>query len=398
MLYQIIRPLPLSFLLGYRIKISSLLWTGNVEIHICGTDWTRHGHHLDPAYENVILHVVARDPVPVFTCSGRRIPTLVLTIPKTIETEQYPLMQDTRWLSCHPFILGISRAEFQRWLTRLMEEREKGKTRRICQILKDTSCDWEECLHLILASALGLPVNRLPMELTLSGIPFKLLMERRHNRTEIEAMLFGQSGLLQIPPHKSSYQKRLLQLHSGFESLMTGPGTQPHLWKFLRLRPSSFPTLRLSQLASLVHLRYPLLESILDCHSLTEIEQVLRVKAGEYWDTHYLFGKPSPEKEKYLGEQSISHLIVNAVIPLLLVMGEYTSSVKCLQMASALLSDLRAESNSIIRAWKSQGIIPKNAFESQALLHLYREYCTRGRCMECSIGRKLIESGIKNGL
>lgn len=381
--------------IGARIKISSLTWIGNVELHVRGSDWEKHGHHLDPAYENVILHVVTEEAVQVYTSSGRSIPVLLLDIPEHMILHHNHIYSNQNWLACHPFILTLPERKFQAWLTRLQEERQAGKTGRIIHYLRNKPCSMEETLHLAVASALGLPANKLPMEMTLSSIPFSLLMESRDSVIDLEAMLYGQSGLLGPWINRNNYPGHLYQRFLQLQNSMLRPPLQSHLWKFLRLRPSSFPTLRLAQLASLINQRYPLFNTIIDTGSRWELEQLLRVKAGEYWDTHYLFGKRSSESKKFIGEQSVNHVILNAIIPFLLSIGQRTSSNKCLQLASYLLSNLKAESNSLIRDWVSYGIKPQNAFESQALLQLYQEYCKKKRCLDCMIGRMLMESGTK---
>jgi hypothetical protein len=174
--------------------------------------------------------------------------------------------------------------------------------------------------------------------------------------------------------------------------LTTGP-VDPHIWKLLRLRPASFPTVRLSQFASLVHLRYPFLESILEISSLAELEQLLRVRASEYWNNHYLFGKYSPESVKFMGCQAVNALIINAVVPFLFAFGEKRDQTGAINLGTRLLNELEAESNYIIKKWANFGIKPKGAFESQALIHLYNEYCKQKRCLDCQIGAELMMTG-----
>jgi len=164
-----------------------------------------------------------------------------------------------------------------------------------------------------------------------------------------------------------------------------------HLWKFLRLRPASFPTLRLSQFAMLVHQRHPCLESILEAASVAELEQVLKVRASEYWNTHYLFGKCSPESVKFMGHQSILTLIINAVVPFLFTFGRRKDHPGAIRLGSTILQELEAESNHIIKKWAKFGIRPEGAFESQALIQLHNAYCKQKRCLDCQIGAGFVE-------
>ena len=166
------------------------------------------------------------------------------------------------------------------------------------------------------------------------------------------------------------------------------------MWKFLRLRPPSFPTLRISQFASLIHHRFPLAERILGTTSMAEMEQIFRTGASEYWTTHYLFGKSSPPKPKFPGEQFIATLIMNVVVPFLHALDKMVKGSIAGIQACEFLFQMKAESNQLIKNWARSGIRAKNAMESQALLQLYNVYCKQKRCLECQIGTSLMEAAI----
>lgn len=377
-----------------KIKIGDMLWAGNIEIHRQSSDWHKHGHHLDAAYDNVILHVVLKEDTVTMDTHGRRIHTMILKDPGPLESFYRKLLTDDSWLPCHAHIQKVSPVRLKHWLTLLQGERLEQKSRYVSTLLFRSKLNWEETLCLVLASAFGLPINSLPFEMTLSGIPYELLLQNRESLLNMEAILFGQAGFLQHNHLAGPYER---ELHRCYQSFAPGLGFGPvdlHLWKFLRLRPASFPTLRLSQFASLLHKGLPLLETILITKSLTEIEQVLRVESSIYWDTHYLFGKSSPESRKVLGQQSILNLIINALVPFLFSFGRSKNHESAISLGNLFLQEAEAESNRIIKKWATFGIIPSGAFESQALIQLYNAYCKQKRCLDCQIGAGFIKMAI----
>jgi hypothetical protein len=374
-----------------KIRIGATVWAGNVEIHCRASDWEKHGHQLDPAYNNVILHVVLKNDTPVINSMGRRIHTLKLEVPSTLPSWYLSLHQDDAWLPCSPYIKRIPRVQMRHWLTQLQTERLEHKTRRITNLLYRNRLDWDASFYTVLASGFGLPINSLPFEMVVSGIPYTILIQYRGNLADLEGILFGQAGFLQPGNMNGSYVDDLYRRYKQYSRLLSGEPVDRHLWKFLRLRPASFPTLRLSQFASLVHQRFSLLETILEINSVASLKQVLRVKASEYWDTHYLFGKCSPESAKFMGHQAILTLIVNTVVPFLFTFGRRNNHPGALQLGNDILQEMEAESNHIIKKWAKFGINPDGAFESQALIQLHNAYCKQKRCLDCQIGAGMIK-------
>ncbi len=372
--------------LNARIRVDHMDWAGNVEIHMKSTDWIKHRHHTDPGYNNVILHVVTDFNGETINSLGRRILTLVLDLPWSL-IDKYPYPGgDECWLKCCQHIHHFSAIQFHTWLTQLQSERTVIKSNRIHGILRYYNYDWEETLYLAMASGFGIPVNCLPFEITATRIPFQLMLRNRNNQAMIEAMLFGTAGFLQTGLNPGTYRDLLLKLYNSERDSFTGGPLPRHLWKFLRLRPVSFPTLRISQFASLIHTSFPLMDKIMAASSVPELEQLLKARASEYWDTHYVFGKYSPESLKHLGIQTIRTLIINVVVPFLNAYGKIEHHEPSVNRAAEILTELNAESNQIIRNWLKFGIKTNNAFESQALIHLYNTYCKQNRCLECQIG------------
>ncbi len=374
-----------------KIRIDGIIWAGNVEIHLRASDWEEHGHHHDPAYNNVILHVVTHDDRPVLNHLGKRIPTLLLDYPKELQSCYQALLKADSWLPCHPFIHHMSTVVIRKWLTTLQSERLVQKSLMIDTMISRNGPDWDISLYKILASGFGLPINSLPFEMTAAGIPYELLIGCRDSVADLEGILFGQAGFLYDGIPLGPYASDLYQRYLHYSKKLSGPSVNRYLWKFLRLRPASFPTLRISQFASLVNLRFPLLQTLLDTSSLAEVEQLLKVCASEYWNTHYTMGKDSSEIPKYLGHESIRTLIINAIVPFLFTFGNRKQHIHAINLGTSMLSELKAESNSITKKWINFGLVPKGAFESQALIQLHNAYCKPKRCLECKIGAELIK-------
>ncbi len=377
-----------------KIKIGHTIWAGNVEIHLRSSDWKKHGHHFDAAYDNVILHVVMDENTPTINTLGRMVPTLLLRDPGPLLSFYKTLQADDSWLPCHSHIHRVSPVRLKHWLTLLQGERLEQKSRHVTNLLFRSRLNWEETLCLALASAFGLPINSLPFEMTLCRIPHKLLVQNRESLLNLEAILFGQAGFLQSDHLTGPYDRELHKCHQAFtHGLQNGP-IDLHLWKFLRLRPASFPTLRISQFATLLHKRLPLLETILSIKSVTELEQLLRVESSIYWDTHYLFGKCSMASRKVLGKQFVLTLIINALVPFLFSYGRTINDEAAINLGNMLLQETEAESNLIIKKWATFGIVPSGAFESQALIQLHNAYCKQKRCLDCQLGIGFIEKAI----
>lgn len=376
------------------IRFGRMVWAGNVEIHNRASDWYRHGHHLNPDYNNVILHVVGEYDTDVTNSLGRRIQTMVPEYNLTLLLRYDILKRSENWLPCGDYIGDIPIPKLKLWLSTLQAERAVQKKLRIERILCDPAKSLDEALYLALAPGYGIPLNSLPFELLVKGVPYKRLIEYRDNLHDLEAVLFAHSGLLQpardLGPYPSSLWNRHLELKKVFiEKPLPG-----HLWKFLRLRPPSFPTLRISQFASLIHNRFPLAEPILASASMGEMEQIFRTGAGEYWTNHYLFGKSSPPIPKFPGEQFITTLIINVIIPFLSALEKQGGNSRSRLDAAEILFHLKGESNQIIKNWSKFGIRLNNAGETQALLQLYNVYCKQKRCLDCQLGRYLLEASL----
>ncbi len=376
-----------------RIRMGPLEWAGNVEVHMLASDWIKHGHHLDPAYDNVILHVVGSMDCDTLNSKGRPIQTLALDFHEGTISRYESLQSAQNWLPCNLDFAKIPAPLVQGWFRQLQRERLMLKSGRIATLMEQHGMRQEESFYLAMAHGFGLPINTLPFELLSSLAPMQLLAEHRDNIPVLEAILYGQSGFLHAGMIQGPYSSGLMELYRERRASLKGKSLERHLWKFLRLRPVSFPTIRISQFASLIHHHFPLADSLLSFTTISEIEQFLRVRTSEYWDTHYVFGKCSPYSEKFMGHQSILTMIINVIVPFLHASGKGPGRSGRVHHARKILFELEAETNQILKNWINFGIRPVNAFESQALIQLYNGYCKQKRCLDCQIGAYIIESG-----
>jgi hypothetical protein len=374
-----------------RIRLGALTWAGNVEVHQAASDWYRHGHHIDPAYNNVILHVVGKHDADISNSLGRRIHALVPDYPASLVHRYLTLKKNEDQLPCRSYLKEIPSPRFKSWLTALQADRTRLKSRYLLDRYL-ARYNREEAFYLALAMGFGLPLNILPFELLAKAIPYRQMLNYRDNLFDLEALWFGQSGLLYPARGQGPYPESLCER---FAELKTRPLTDPvphHLWKFLRLRPASFPTLRISQYASILHRNIPFTDSLLSVASLTELEQLLRTRASEYWDTHYVFGKGSPSCPKYMGQQSVATLIINVIIPFLHGLATIEPSRNYKILADDIFSAMTAESNQVILKLRQIGLNAKNARETQALLQLYNVFCKQKRCFDCQIGAGIVQA------
>jgi hypothetical protein len=370
-----------------RIKLGPLVWAGNVEMHLRSSHWNHHGHHLNPAYDNVILHVVHQLDDLIKNSKGRIIPTLVVD-PSALQILIHEnLSSYENWLPCNLSISNISKKSMEPWLDTLYIERLSKMVRHAAHILTRFPHNRDKALFLALASGFGLPINSLPFEIMASGIPLPLLMEIKESLPLVEALLFGHSGLLNKTCIQDPYTTLLMKHYTRLKVALPGNPLPPHLWKFLRIRPASFPTLRLAQFASFIHFHFPLDEGLMNFESLKKIEQILQQSASEYWNTHYIFGRASPHSVKTMGRQAIQHLIINVIIPYLGAIDIVDHRKGILSSEKEKLLMMSAESNHIVRNWSKSGVKPHNAFESQALIQLYNGYCVEQRCDQCFFGK-----------
>lgn len=375
-----------------RLRIGDTTWAGNVEMHLRASEWLAHRHSDDAAYDNVVLHVVFEDDQPIARASGERIPCLELKgrIPAKILENYQRLEHERAWIPCQSFFKNIPDIVRLNWLDRLLVERLEQKTAAVAEMLAATENHWEEAFYRLLARNFGLKVNAEPFEALARSLPLLTLAKHKNDLKQVEALLFGQAGFLE-ETFKDEWPKALAQEYKFLKHKYDLAPMAASQWKFLRLRPANFPTVRLAQFAALVHQSAHLFSKILEAKNLRELENLFDVQPGDYWLTHFQFDKPSVKRPKHLGRDFVHLLIINAIAPFLFHYGKTREQEEFQKRALRLLEELPPEANAIVDGWADLGVSAKNAYQTQALIHLKTRYCDAKRCLECAIGNAILK-------
>nr|WP_320117353.1 DUF2851 family protein [uncultured Marinifilum sp.] len=378
-----------------RIKINDILWAGNVEIHIKSSYWYTHKHHEDEAYENVILHVIYEDNGNVILNNDRLLPSLKLDFNPALLANYNALMNSQKWIPCFDDINSVDRFFVRNWLQRMMVERLERKSKEIQEILKQNSFSWEETFYQLLARYFGMKVNSDPFQQLAQSVSINILSRQKNSLLQIEALLFGQAGMLNLEC-EDLYFKDLCREYKFLAAKYNLSPMPESRWKWLRLRPANFPTIRIAQLASLIFKTNALCAQIINAASYAKIKEIFNVETSPYWRNHYQFGKESVSRHKKLGSSAIDGIIINSVVPLMFVYGQNNGMPKIKDKALELLDQMPAENNSVINKWKDCGVEVKSAFYSQSLLQLKSNYCDKFRCLQCEFGNRIIRAGNVN--
>jgi len=375
-----------------KIKIGNTIWAGNIEIHTKSSFWETHKHNTDKAYDNVILHIVYEHDKDVFNTKGEKILTSELKFDKKyfINYEQLIKSEDT--IACKNYINETESFILNSWFTSLLIERIEQKTSYLKQILEFTNNNWEEAFYISLARAFGFKVNSEPFELLAKTLPSIILAKNKNNIFQLEALLFGQAGMLNNSDIEDDYFVSLQKEYKFLKGKYKLKSIEPHLWKFLRIRPSNFSTLRISQFANLINKSSHLFSKTLECKTIKDLINMFDLQASEYWNNHYTFGKISKKQIKTFGKNASENIIINTVIPIMFLYGKEKAKNEIQDKAINLLEELKPENNKIINKWKNVGLEIKNAYFSQSLIQLHNEYCVKKRCLNCRIGNKYLNN------
>jgi hypothetical protein len=378
-----------------RIRIDGTIWAGNVEIHLKTSDWTNHKHHLDQAYDNVILHVVGQNDKSLFRKDGEMLPTLEIKEEYHAGMfERYTEFMDSRnWIACEKMLNTVDRFVINSWLDRLMIERLEVKALEIESQLNFNHNNWEQTFYEFLARNFGFKVNALPFDLLAKSLPLSHLGRHKNNLLQIEALLFGQAGLLK-KTLQDNYPKQLQTEYNFLKKKYNLTALDPHIWRFMRLRPSNFPTIRISQFAQLIFKSSHLFSKIIEAGSLKELMSLFEVSASAYWQDHYSFDISSAVRNKSLGLTAINLIIINTIIPFIFIYGKKRNDPALTDRALRFLDQLPGEANAIIAKWENLGMSVQTAFNTQALMELKSDYCNHKKCLHCAIGNALLKQDI----
>ncbi|MFT4753902.1 MAG: hypothetical protein ACI9GM_000538 [Salibacteraceae bacterium] len=376
-----------------KILIGEITWVGNVEIHISSSDWFKHGHQNDPVYGKTILHVVWNYDKPVFDSLSNEIPVLVLNgrVSHRLLQNFDTLHFNENKILCKGLTNELDPFKTSQWLNRLLIERLERKVGDIKSVFEQVNKDWVQTLFIVLAKNMGFKVNELPMMLLAQSVDFKILLKNKDKPFVLEAILLGVSGLIPYLP-KDGFSEALKKEFSHQKAKYRLTQIEPSLWKFGKIRPANFPTVRISQLASFVHKHGNLFYFLVRDYHLEINLNVLRVSTSEYWKTHYVFGKKVESKSKIIGEKSIENIGINTIAPMLFFYGKEMQSVTHLQLALEVLEKIPAENNLIIRNWAQNNIFAKRASDSQSLIELTNNYCALKKCLNCGIGIQVLKN------
>lgn len=375
-----------------KISIDNQVWAGNVEIHLKSSDWYLHNHETDSNYDNVILHVVWEDDAQIFRKDNSVIPTLELKhyiLPQTIANYNSLLLRKQNWINCEKDIHEIDAFVLQNWIERLYFERLERKSNEIFKIVEDCNNNWEEVLFKLLSKNFGLKLNGSSFLSVANSVDYSVVRKEQTKLVKLEALLFGQANLLNDSNIQDKYY---LQLQKEYDFLtkkysLKNEGVIP--LQFFRLRPPNFPTIRLAQLAQLLNNQHNLFSKLIALKSVNEFYSIFEVSTSEYWETHYTFGKVSKKRIKNLSKSFIDLLLINTIIPLIFTYSKHQGKDEGEKLLK-LIQEIDSEKNSIIDNFKTIRIQSKSALQSQALLQLYTEYCSKNKCLQCAIGSVLL--------
>lgn len=371
-----------------KLKLDGVLWIGNIEIHERSSDWFKHGHHADAGYNSVILHIASEIDTEISRSNGERIPQIQLICPEAVRTNYKELLETDSYPPCYRIIPSLPPFTAHSWMTALQMERFEQKATLLNERLKRCQGNWEDAFFITLARNFGFGLNGDAFETWAHRLPFRAVDKHRNDLFQIEAIFFGQAGILEDSDGDGYY----LRLKKEYTYLQHKFGLIPmdaSLWRFLRLRPANFPHIRIAQLACLYHRAYGLLSRIMETETLQGVRDILKGGTSEYWLTHYTFGGSSPSRPKTLSNTSLDLLIINTVVTFLYAYGLHKGNRVLCARAGSFLEELKAENNYITRMWEQCGMKASNAADSQALIQLKKEYCDKKKCLYCRIGYEL---------
>lgn len=370
-----------------RIRIGDTTWAGNVEIDVKTSDWVAHGHDVNDAFSKIILHVV-------YSCDKNvphKFPVVELKnfVDESLIEKYNSIITSPNNIPCAAQIADVDKLTLYNWIDRLLVERLAEKTEPIEQALAKNKFNWEETFYHHIARNFGFKINAQPFEMLAQRTPFSIIGKHKNNLLQIEALLFGQAGFLNDATGDEYY----LLLKREYDFLKNKFSLSPmekSLWKFGKLRPANFPTLRIAQFASLIHASVNLFSKITDCKNIKELKKLFAIEVSEYWKLHYLFGKKSKAVKHHFGQSSCESIIINTVVPFVFLYGKLKENELMMTKSLEWLETLKPENNKITRQWKACGMEVKHSNHSQGFIQLYNNYCTQKKCLQCNVGLKIL--------
>ena len=388
-----------------RIRIGGVEWVGSIEIHTKSSDWQLHRHSDDHAYESVVLHVVWENDAPIYRPDKTLLPVLALKgLVRLSILERYAALMNAQLtyepagIPCREQFSTINELQKFSMLDRVLLERLDKKASKVLELYHSNQQDWEETAYQWLGQHFGFKLND-PAFLRLTQIiPLRILQKHRNQLIQLEALLFGCGGLIPDKPKNDEPEESYItELRREYQFLankyqLTDLQMNTHEFKFLRLRPAGFPTIRLSQFASLLNTNSTLFSTLVSSQNIKDLHQLFSLKQSDYWIHHFQFGKKSKSYVPSMGKDAINLLIINAAVPLMVAYSKQRQQPELLDKALNWLSEIPSENNRIIREWETLGMVVKSAADSQSLIEWYNQYCTKKKCLECIVGAALVRS------
>ena len=381
--------------LNARIRIGDTVWAGNIEIHTNASDWYNHNHQSDPAYDNVILHVVYTADKPVLDKSGHEIP--VLTLKDLIDYQTYRYykswVKQAKFIACEGLLNDVPDIVKTSAIQAAAVERLQMKSEDCLDLLRTTNGDIEETFYRIFCKAIGLKVNAMPFEQLAIITPFSLVRKNRKSAEELQALLLGQAGFLDEAENGNAFIDSLKKTYS-IQQIKHQLSPMPaSAWKLFRLRPPNFPAVRIAQMAEIYSSHNALAQQLIELKTVDGYEEIFKsVLDKNFWLTHYTLKAESEPAVKRLGKSTVHLLIINAVVPFLFALANYNKDGSFQEKAVSLLEQLPAESNQIIKKYNELGFKAQNAFDSQGLIGLKKNYCEQLRCLNCKVGIQILKN------
>lgn len=376
-----------------RVKIGDTLWAGNVEIHVKASDWYRHRHQDDPAYDNIILHMVLENDLRVNRNSGEEIPTGRFVIHSEVFRRYENLVGDEDNRICYKALPELDSLLYTDWIGKLAFKRLERKLIHVEEILKDNYFDWDDALYQVLSMALGMKVNAEPFRILSRSVPYGFILKNRHRQLTLLAAFLGQAGMLEGNKNDEFFRK-LSREYNAIRSLLPEPVAREMHWKKLRNRPGGFPLVRIIQLAEILRTSFPLFEKLKNGMSVTDIRRSLLIPLKNLKENFR--GSASQWVSFHLPVRAtLDTWIINGIIPVLFRYGKFQKNEEIIQSVLDILEELPAETNEILKKWNTFGIYPANAFESQALIEWMTQYCRRQACTDCMLGHLMISNAGK---
>jgi hypothetical protein len=378
-----------------RIKIGEIVWNGNVKIHVHAADWQRHSHQEDDAYDNVILHVVWKNESIVRRKEQTVIPVLELKdiVDQKLILNHNKFFESANEILCNRYLDKVKPITIHNMMDKVLAERLQAKLNLIFKEIALTDNDWEEISWRILCKIFGFKTNAEVFYDLGKSTPFKLLKKESDTVQNIEAILIGQAGFFEEDIADGYFQQLKKEYLFKKKKYDLDRRIDKHQWKFLRLRPANFPTIRIAQVSSIIGGNPNLFSTLIHFNSFQELRKNPESLQSSYWRGHYNFGKQATSTVGKLGRSSIDNILVNTVPPILFAYGIHKDQEEYTDRAVEVLTCVKTEINATTKKWVAFGMVIKNAFDSQASLHLYNQYCLTKRCLNCNIGAELIRSG-----